>query len=145
VSGKMKKKILIVDDEPGIVRLLSMRLKAKGYDIFEAYDGLECVQIAEKEVPDLILLDFKMPLMSGLVAFEKLIQLDITKNIPVVFMTAYPKLEVKNQVVFMGAKGFISKPFISKDLELIIEGIINDHDFDSDYKNKVDQTYIPLN
>ncbi len=145
MSGKMKKKILIVDDEPGIVRLLSMRLKAKGYDIFEAYDGLECVQIAEKEVPDLILLDFKMPLMSGLVAFEKLIQLDITKNIPVVFMTAYPKLEVKNQVVFMGAKGFISKPFISKDLELIIEGIINDHDFDSDYKNKVDQTYIPLN
>ncbi len=140
----MKKKILIVDDEPGIVRLLSMRLKAKGYEIFEAYDGLECVQIAEKEVPDLILLDFKMPLMSGLLAFEKLIQLDITKNIPVVFMTAYPKLEVKNQVVFMGAKGFISKPFISKDLELIIEGIINDHDFDSDYKKKVDQTYIPL-
>ncbi len=60
-------------------------------------------------------------------------------------MTAYTKLEVKNQVVIMGAKGFISKPFISKDLELIIEGIINDHDIDSDYKNKTDPTFILLN
>jgi len=50
----MKKKILIVDDEPGIVKLLSMRLKSKGYQVFQAYDGKECVEIAEKEIPDLI-------------------------------------------------------------------------------------------
>ena len=137
----MKKKILIVDDEPGIVRLLSMRLKAKGYEVFEAFDGLECVKIAEEEVPDLILLDIKMPVMSGIAAFEKLIQLDITKEIPVIFMTAYPKLEVKNQVLYMGAKGFISKPFISKDLELIIEGVINGHDFNSEYQNIDQHTY----
>ncbi len=137
----MKKKILIVDDEPGIVNLLSMRLKAKGYEVFEAFDGLQCVKIAEEEVPDLILLDIKMPHMSGIKAFEKLIQMDITKNIPVVFMTAYPKLEVKNQVAFMGAKGFISKPFISKDLELIIECLIYNHDISSDCQNIDQHTY----
>ena len=126
------KKILIVDDEPGIVNLLSMRLRAKGYEVFEAFDGLQCVEIAKKEVPDLILTDIKMPVMSGITAFEKLIQMDMTKNIPVVFMTAYPKLEVNNQVTLMGAKGFISKPFISKDLELIIEGIIDGNDFYSE-------------
>ncbi len=141
----MKKKILIVDDEPGIVRLLSMRLKAKGYEVFEAFDGLECVKIAEEEVPDLILLDIKMPVMSGIAAFEKLIQLDITKEIPVIFMTAYPKLEVKNQVLYMGAKGFISKPFISKDLELIIEGVINGHDFNGEYQNIDQHTYHHIN
>lgn len=141
----MKKKILIVDDEPGIVRLLALRLKVKGYEVFEAFDGLQCVEIAKEEVPDLILLDIKMPVMDGITAFEKLIQMDITKKIPVIFMTAYPKLEVKNQVVSIGAKGFISKPFISEDLELIIEGVINGHDFSSGYQ-KIDQhTYHHIN
>ena len=125
----MKKKILIVDDEPGIVNLLSIRLKAKDYEVFEAFDGLQCVKIAEEEVPDLILLDIKMPVMCGITAFEKLNQMDITKKIPVIFMTAYPKMEVKKQVGLMGAKGFISKPFISKDLELFIEYIIYEYKF----------------
>ena len=138
----MKKKVLIVDDEPGIVRLLSLRLKAQNYEVLEAHNGLECVQIAQEEVPDLILLDIKMPSMGGMVAFEKLINLEITKEIPVIFMTAYPKLEVKNQVAFMGAKGFISKPFISKDLELIIEMVINDYDF-IEYQ-KIGSTFISL-
>ena len=124
----MKKKILIVDDEPGIVRLLSLRLKAKNYEVFEASNGLECVQVAQEEVPDLILLDIKMPGMGGIAAFEKIRNLTITKEIPVIFMTAFPKLEIKNQVLYMGAKGFISKPFISKDLELFIEMIINGDD-----------------
>jgi two-component system response regulator (stage 0 sporulation protein F) len=120
----MKKKILIVDDEPGIVRLIAMRLKAKGYEVFEAFDGSECVKIAIKEMPDLILLDIKMPEGGGVAAFEKLIQIDKTKTIPVIFMTAYPKLEIKNQVLKMGAKGCISKPFISEDFEQTIATIL---------------------
>ncbi len=120
----MKKKILIVDDEPGIVSLLSMRLKTKGYEVFEAFDGIECMKIALKEIPDLILLDIKMPQGGGIGAFEKLIQKDKTKGIPVIFMTAYPKLEIKNQVLKMGAKGCISKPFISEDFEQTIEMIL---------------------
>ena len=134
----MKKKILIVDDDPGIVRLLSMRLKTKGYEVFVAFDGLQCVTIAQEEVPDLILSDIKMPFMDGIAAFKKFIQMDITKEIPVIFMTAFPNLEVQDQVIYMGAKGFISKPFISKDLELIIEAVINDRDTNSEYQN-IDQ------
>jgi len=116
----MAKKILIVDDEPGIVKLLSMRLKAKGYEVFEAYDGLECVQMAIKVVPDLILLDIKMPQGGGIGAFERLIQIDSTKAIPVIFMTAFPSTEIQTQVRKMGAKECISKPFISQDFEKII-------------------------
>ncbi len=124
----MNKKILIVDDEPSIVRLLSMRLKAKGYEIVEAFDGLECVKVALKEVPDLILLDIKMPLMNGINAFEKLIRRETTKQIPVLFMTAYPSTVITNQVLKMGAKGCISKPFIRVDFEKTIDMIINKND-----------------
>ena len=116
----MKKKILIVDDEPSIVRLLSMRLKAENYEVFVAYDGVDCVRIAEREVPDLILMDMKMPYKDGIGAFEQLIQLDITKSIPVIFMTAFPSVEIKKLVQKMGANGFISKPFNSKDFEQTI-------------------------
>ena len=122
----MKKKILIVDDEPGIVRLLSMRLKMKGYEIFTAYDGLEGVKVAVKEIPDLILLDIKMPHGGGIGAFERLIQIDSTKAIPVIFMTAFPTEEIQNQVRKMGAKDCISKPFISQDFEKTIEMNINE-------------------
>ena len=129
----MKKKILIVDDELRIVRLLSIRLKRKGYEIFEAYDGLEGIKTAEKEVPDLIILDFKMPIMNGIAAFEEILKLEITKEIPVLFMTAYPKMKIENQVIQMGAKGCISKPFISEDFEQTIDMIIKKYDL-SDYQ-----------
>ena len=122
----MKKKILIVDDEPGIVKLLSMRLKSKGYQVFQAYDGKECVEIAEKEIPDLILLDVKMPQGGGIGAFEKLILSDATREIPVIFMTAYPKSDIKNKVNKMGAMGFVSKPFVSADFEQTIDMVISD-------------------
>jgi DNA-binding response OmpR family regulator len=121
MSDKLKKKILIVDDEPGIVRFLALRLQAKGYEIFEAYDGLQCLQIAEKEVPDLILLDIKMPHMNGIDVFKELIKLETTKEIPVLFMTAYPSNEITDLVLKMGAKGCISKPFISENFEKTIQ------------------------
>lgn len=122
---KLKKKILIVDDEPGIVRILGLRLKAKGYEVFEAFDGLQCLKVTKEELPDLILLDIKMPVMDGIDAFEKLIQMDITKEIPILFMTAYPTDEIKDQVLKMGAKGCISKPFISEDFEQTVDRVIN--------------------
>ena len=120
----MPKKILILDDEPEIVRLLTLRLKAKGYRVFEAFDGMGCVKKAVQEVPDLILLDIKMPQGDGIGAFERLIQLDTTKEIPAIFMTAFPTDDIKTQVRKMGAKDCISKPFISKDFEKTIETVI---------------------
>lgn len=113
----MNKKILIVDDEPAIIRLLSLRLQHNNYDVVEAYDGLECLDVASKVVPDLILMDIQMPQCDGLSAFKRLLDDDITKNIPVLFMTAFPKIDIINKVKRMGAKGCISKPFVSKDFE----------------------------
>lgn len=116
----MKKKILVVDDEPQIVRLLALRLKANNFDVISAYDGYQCVEVAKLELPDLILLDIKMPLGGGVKAFENLKNIATTNTIPVIFITAYPSIEVKKQVMEMGAEDFISKPFNS---EVLIEKI----------------------
>ncbi len=125
----MNYRILIVDDDASIVRLLSIRLQAKNYEVLKAYNGSECVRIALKEVPDLIIMDIKMPTGDGIWAFEKLHQLDITRNIPVIFMTAYPKSEIETQLLKMGAMGFISKPFISVDFEQTIATTLKTAEF----------------
>ena len=121
----MKKRILVVDDERSIVRLLSLRLRSQNYDVLEAYDGIQCVEIAKDKLPDLILLDIKMPNGSGIQAFENLQNIKKTKDIPVVFITAYPKPEVKELVLKMGAAGFVTKPFDGDLLNKRINNILS--------------------
>ena len=115
------KKILIVDDEPSIVRLLSLRLKHNNYSILEADNGLNCLKVANKHKPDLILMDIKMPVCDGIKAFGMLQDSDDTNKIPVLFMTAFPTPEYIKKVYQMGAKGCISKPFISQEFEQEIQ------------------------
>ncbi len=112
----MKKKILIVDDEPSVVSLLSVLLKANGYEIYVAYDCLQGFNSALEVKPDLILLDFEMPAGSGIKVFEKLKASAYTSMIPVIFITAYPGEEIKKQIMDLGADGFFHKPLIKDDL-----------------------------
>lgn len=122
----MKKKILVVDDEEQIVKLLTMRLQTNNYEVIIAYDGYQCVQMAKEEKPDLILLDIKMPMGGGIKAFETLSNNIYTEIIPVIFITAYPSVEVKKQVTKMGARGFIAKPFDSVELLNKIKELIGE-------------------
>ncbi len=121
----MKKKILVVDDERSIVRLLSLRLRSQNYDVIEAYDGYQCVEVAQAELPDLILLDIKMPNGGGVSAFEKMKTLEETKAIPVIFITAYPKPEIKDLVLEMGAAGFITKPFNGDEINTKVKSLLS--------------------
>jgi DNA-binding response OmpR family regulator len=121
----MKKKILVVDDDHQIVKLLGIRLKINNYEVINAYDGYQCVQLAETESPDLILLDIKMPLRGGISAFEILKSTHTTEMIPVIFITAFPTPEIKRQVIKMGAKDFISKPYNGDVLMEKINTILN--------------------
>ena len=125
----MNERILVVDNDSSILSLLALRLQAKNYEMLKAYDGSECVKIAIKEVPDLILMDIKMPNGDGIWTFEKLLQLDKTRNIPVIFMTAYPSTVIKNQLLKMGAMDCISKPFIIVDFEHTIATTLGTREF----------------
>jgi len=136
----VNKRILIADDDASTVWMLSLRLQARNYKVLKGYDRSECVKIALKEVPDLILMDMKMPNGDGIWAFEKLLQLDTTRNIPVIFMTAYPKAEIKTQLLKFGVKGVISKPFISVDFEQTIATTLGTGEFMYRKRNEENNT-----
>ena len=107
----MAKKILIVDDDKQIASLLASRLRANHYEVVAAYDSAQAVAKALSEKPDLILLDMKMPGGGGLSVMDHLRNSADTALTPVIVITAYPSLEIRQMTKKMGAVDFISKPF----------------------------------
>jgi len=122
----MAKKILVADDEPDVVKVLSMRLKAHNYEVIAAFDGLQAVREAYKERPDLILLDIMMPLGDGYTVFENLKRSAQIRLIPVIFISALPPRQVQQKVEELGAQGFITKPFDSKALVAEVKKILGE-------------------
>lgn len=84
----MIKTILVVDDEPALVRYLSLRLEKKGYKIFSAPDGVTALGKAAEILPDLILLDIRLPKMNGFEVCRSLREAAETRSIPIIFLTA---------------------------------------------------------
>ncbi len=122
----MKKKILIVDDEPSIVRLLVKRLEVNGYKAFGANDSYHGIKMAKELKPDLILLDILMPAGGGVTTFKSLKSSVYTSLIPIIFITALPEEEVKNLIMDLGADGFFQKPFKSIELLKKIKKLIGE-------------------
>ncbi len=120
-KGKTKvAKILVVDDEPGEVMVVSMFLKHNGYEVITASDGLQCLAKAGSERPDLVLLDNKMPNMDGPTALVKLQASKNTEDIPVIMVTAFS--DEKNIAIAQnsGAIEYVVKPF---DYTVLLEKI----------------------
>jgi DNA-binding response OmpR family regulator len=107
----MVKKILLVDDDVDLIKILSLRLKAHHYDVVVARDGMQAVQAAHRERPDLIILDFMMPAGSGISVYDKLQKSTHTSQIPVIFITASADGEIQKNIMEMGAEAVITKPF----------------------------------
>lgn len=118
-DGKKKAKILVVDDEPRNVRLLSVILRAEGYDVLQGYSGEEALAKAETELPDLILLDIMMPRIDGYEVCRRLRETEKTKAIPIVMITALRGLDEKIKALDIGADDFISKPLIDSKVEVL--------------------------
>ena len=108
------KKILIIDDDVSIVRLLSKQLNAIGYKTSCAYDGYQGFKIAKETKPDLILLDLKMPAGGGVNTFNNLKSTIYTSDIPIIIITSLSSDEVQKLVMEMGADFFLSKPIKSE-------------------------------
>lgn len=106
-----KKKILLVDDEKDLVEMVTFRLKANGYEVIPAYGGSEALLKAQKEKPDLVLLDVLMPDMDGFQTLAKLKQESQTKPIPVIMLTAKSQLEDITKATHLGAEDYVVKPF----------------------------------
>jgi DNA-binding response OmpR family regulator len=105
---KARPTILVIEDEPGLLEILAVNLESSGYRAVTAADGIEAWRRFEEEQPDLILLDLKLPEISGF----RLLELfrDSSKTIPVIVLTAFDFPEAE-EVSRFGVQGFITKPF----------------------------------
>jgi len=112
----MAKKVLVVDDEPYMIEMIRPRLVNSGYDVISAVTGEDCLAKAEKERPDLILLDILLPGMSGIEVLKRLKSNKQTRNIPVIMVTALAGKDTETKGLESGATYFISKPFDSQEL-----------------------------
>lgn len=118
------KKILVIDDELEILLIVSARLKVNGYTVRTAFSGMQGLQKAKKEKPDLILLDHLMPEMDGGDVLDRLKKDPVTKNIPVVMFTANIKRVKVEEFQMRGAVDCVYKPFISTELLAKVQGIL---------------------
>src|SRR2546425_13349181 len=107
---------LVIDDDPSIVHLLRENLEQEGYRIVEGYDGQMALQLAKTAKPQLIILDFNMPLLNGLKALEYLRALAETKNIPILFLSGEASAQVAPALKSWARVAHVKKPIDLDDL-----------------------------
>ena len=118
----MEGKILIVDDQFGIRILLNEVFQKEGYKTVQAANGVQALEIAEKEKPDLVLLDMKIPGMDGIEILKRM--KERTKDIKVIIMTAYGELDMIQEAKDLGALTHFAKPFDIDDLRTAVKQYI---------------------
>jgi len=109
--------ILIVDDEPSILRLVTATLDSKGYELITAENGVDALVLARSRKPDLILLDIMMPQMDGNEVRKRLHADPETKDIPIIHLSAVGDFQQQLDAFDDGTADYITKPFTPKDLQ----------------------------
>jgi CheY-like chemotaxis protein len=117
-------RILVVDDEPHILKLVSFSLERAGHEVFQASDGVAGIEVAAEKQPDLILMDVMMPVMSGYDALDRLKGDPGTSEIPVVMLSAKSQHYEQDEGLRRGALQYICKPFTPRDLAETVDSIL---------------------
>jgi len=136
-SEERKFRILVVDDVPVNIQLQRAYLEAMGYDVLEAEDGLQALEIAHKEHPDLILLDVMMPNMNGFEVCQRLKGDPATQFIPVVMVTALNEVSDRIRGIEAGADDFISKPFNKLELLARVRSLLRVKQLHDELEEKI--------
>jgi DNA-binding response OmpR family regulator len=122
----MAKNILLVDDEPNILVMLSSRLKKNGYDVITARDGQEAFDVARKSKPDLIILDLMLPRMDGYTVCGLLKKDTKYSMIPIIMLTAKAQESDIKMGETVGADAYVKKPFTSEELMEVIKSFLKE-------------------
>ena len=120
-----KPKILIVDDDPDLRRALKIRLRANHYDTVQASDGYSAIAVAQKERPNLIILDLGLPAGNGFVVLDRLQKDDKLSNIPVIVLTARDAQSAERLALRSGAAAFFQKPADNAELLNVIQATLS--------------------
>ena len=112
----MKAKILVVEDDPDIMRILTQTLSAAGFQVVPAYGGEDAIKKVRAHMPDLVLTDLAMPQVSGVEVIETVKQDPETRQIPVDAVTAHVWDGLAQNAGQVGCDGYLSKPFTAKQL-----------------------------
>jgi len=132
-------KILLVDDEPDILEILTYSLESSGYKVYRANNGLEAIEIAEKIIPDLIIMDVMMPKMNGIETCYHFRKSNNLKDVIITFLSARSEDFSKIAGFEAGADGYITKPIKPKVLLSEVKALLR-------RKNSGDnQTIIMIN
>ncbi len=122
-------KVLVVDDDPLILDLVRYNLESAGFEVLVATDGVEGLQKAQQEMPDLITLDIMLPELNGYEVINRLRQNEKTMGIPILILSVRELKEDKEKGLNLGANGYLTKPFRPKDLVKHVMDILKNKDF----------------
>lgn len=116
MSVDLTAKVLIVEDDEAIAAMLKYNLKSEGFTVVHTDDGAEALQLVQEERPDIILLDWMLPSVSGIEVCRRLRQSDKTRNIPIIMVTARGEESDKLMGLDYGSDDYITKPFSPAEL-----------------------------
>ena len=124
-----RKRILVVDDEKGLVKIIRLNLEQDGFDVFEAFNGAQAMEKLRTTLPDLVLLDVMMPDTDGFTVLKMIRQIG---NIPVIMLTAKGEEDDKIKGLELGADDYVTKPFSPRELTSRIRAVLRRGDFSRD-------------
>ena len=121
----MKKRILVVDDDKLILKIIEMNLSRAGYEVFTVEKGMEAISFLKNQDVDLILLDIEMPIVSGMKTLELIRKKPEMADIPVIFLTASAERELVIEACRLEAADYVVKPCVPSELINRIEKTLN--------------------
>ena len=116
-----QKKVLVVDDYDEIRLVTRRALESFGYEVVEASNGAEAVKVAQRETPDLILMDLSMPKMDGFATIHRLRRLLGLRNVPVIAVSAHTAKEIREDALAAGCSDYMTKPVRLEKLKAALE------------------------
>jgi len=116
--------VLIVEDADDARYFMRLELEQLGYRVVEAENGLRAVEVAERERPDIILMDLSLPIMDGIAATEKIRATDGLDEVPIIALTAYQETDFREEAKAAGFDGYLTKPIDLDWLGELLKGLL---------------------
>jgi two-component system KDP operon response regulator KdpE len=132
--NKQRRKVLIVDDEPRMIRFIQLNLEHDGFEVYEATSGGEALKQLRDQMPDLILLDVMMPDLDG---FDTLQMIREISTVPVIMLTAKGEEDDRVRGLELGADDYITKPFSPRELSSRVKAVLRRSEMPSGAKHEM--------